>query len=65
MSVVKKCFNTVEPKEPVPPVITKVLFLNASVMLFKMISSSLILSAYLIAIENISSRYFTLLCCAS
>ena len=32
MSVVKKCFNTVEPNEPVPPVITKVLFLNASVI---------------------------------
>ena len=33
ISVVKKCFRTVEPNDPVPPVITKVLFLNASVIL--------------------------------
>ena len=32
ISVVKKCLSTVEPKEPVPPVITKVLFLNACVI---------------------------------
>ena len=30
--LVRKCFNTVEPKEPVPPVITNILFLNASVI---------------------------------
>ena len=34
MSVVKKCFNTVEPKLPVPPVITSVFPLKASVILF-------------------------------
>ena len=32
MSVVKKCLRTVEPNEPVPPVMTKVLFLKDSVM---------------------------------
>ena len=36
ISVVKKCFNTVEPKEPVPPVITKVLFLNSCVILLEL-----------------------------
>lgn len=58
MSVVIKCFKTVEPNEPVPPVITKVLFLNASLILFMVIDPpSLILSVivFLIATENIAS----------
>ena len=32
MSDVKKCLRTVDPKEPVPPVMTNVLSLNASVI---------------------------------
>ena len=62
MSVVKKCFSTVEPKEPVPPVITKVLFLNASVICMILTPPSLILSAmyFLIATENIASVYFSI-----
>lgn len=32
MSVVKKCFKTIEPKLPVPPVITNVFPLKASVI---------------------------------
>lgn len=67
MSVVKKCFNTVEPKEPVPPVMTKVLFLNASVILFIIRLSSLAYTfcyvIFLFATENIASVYihFTLI----
>lgn len=34
MSVVKKCLRTVEPKLPVPPVITNVFPMKASVILF-------------------------------
>lgn len=63
MSVVKKCFNTVEPKDPVPPVMTKVLFLNASVILFIIrLSSAFIFSAMLVlfATENIASIYLLL-----
>lgn len=56
MSVVKKCFKTVEPNEPVPPVITKVLFLNASVMLFIIRLSSL--AYFLLCNFLIASVYF-------
>lgn len=63
MSVVIKCFKTVEPNEPVPPVITKVLFLNASLILFMVIFllahiSALYIFIFLIATENIASVYF-------
>ena len=63
MSVSRKCFKTVEPKEPVPPVIAKVLFLNASLILFMVIClrahiSALYIFIFLIATENIASVYF-------
>ena len=58
MSVVKKCFSTVEPKEPVPPVITKVLFLNASVILLVLLVlfMVLILPRLLFLLSNFSNR---------
>ena len=45
MSVARKCLRTVEPKLPVPPVITRVLPLNASVILFILILAHLFLSS--------------------
>ena len=44
ISEVKKCFKTVEPKEPVPPVMTRVRSLNVSVMLDFMFSMVLCFS---------------------
>lgn len=57
MSVVKKCFKTVEPKEPVPPVITKVLFLNASLILLVLFMVSLLAYTFCYILLNRDRKY--------